>query len=553
MGTLQRLLSFAGVVILTASLGSAVAATTPAPRPSVSAKHPMIVATSRALAKAPVIGSEYECSVIGGTPNVKLDCDDPSPNNEPNIAVNAGDPRNVIASSNDYGSCCDQYYSSLDHGVTWQTGNMSKESDEVTGSDPVTAFDVKHGTAIHASLNYTFNDNGEACNGDVVASISRDGGLGWERPVVVYAGVGCDLSPFQAFNDKEWLVTDNDPASRFYGRSYMTWTRFDAKDGSYQRSAIFEAHSSDGGFTWSAAQEISGASSALCTVQISGPRGQCDEDQFSVPTVGPDGTVYVAFQNSQNGSLSTAGDVGQNQYLLVKSTDGGSSWSRPSFVVGLVDGSADYPLNVNGRQTLSGYQIRVNSAGNIVAHPSTGQLFLVFSDNRDGVHNSAHPVTNAHVFLMRSFDQGRTWTGPTRVDATSSDQWFPWVAVDPKNSKIGILYNVRRTSDRALHDVALAEAVVDDGNQSGAAQGNSDITFAKKTLNVKPSNLVDSRFFQAHVAGCEKCATFHGDYIGLSYGSDGASHAVWTDQSEYVAGPTPAKSGYAQFIFYARK
>jgi hypothetical protein len=553
MRTLKGLLSLAGVVILTMSLGSAVGAT-PTTRPGVSAKHPMIVAASlRALATTQVIGSEYECSVTGGTPNVKLDCDDPFPNNEPQVAVNAGDPRNVIASSNDYGSCCDQYYTSLDRGGTWQTGNMSKESDAVTGSDPVTTFDVKHGTAIHTSLNYTFNDNGEACNGDLVASISRDGGLGWAQPVVVYAGVGCDLSPYQIFNDKEWVVTDNNPSSRFYGRSYATWSRFEFRDGSYQRSAIFEAHSSDGGFTWSTAQEISGANNALCTFQVAGPNGQCDEDQFSVPTVGPDGTVFVAFQNSQNAALWEAGDFGESQYLLVKSTDGGGSWSRPSFVVGLEDGSSDYPLNVNGRQTLTGYQIRVNSAGNIVAHPRTGQLFLVFSDNRDGVHDTAHPVTNAHVFLMRSFDQGKTWTGPTRVDPMSSDQWFPWVAVDPKDSKIGILYNVRRTSDRALHDVALSEAVVDDGDQSGAQQGNSDISFAKQTVNLKPSNLVDSRFFRAGVAGCERCTRFHGDYIGLSYGTDGAAHAVWTDQSEYVAGPTPASSGHVQFIYYSRK
>ena len=510
----------------------------------------MIVATSRALATAKAPGSEFECAVTGGTPNVKLDCDDPFPNNEPHVAVNAGDPGNVIASSNDYGSCCDQYYTSLDRGGTWQTGNMSKQSDAVTGSDPVTAFDVKHGTAIHTSLNYVVTDAGEACDGNVVASISLDGGLGWLQPVVVYPGSGCDSSPSQVFNDKEWVVTDNDPSSRFYGRTYVTWSRFVMKDQAYQSSAIFESHSNDGGFTWSKAHDISGANASICTFQTSGPSGQCDEDQFSVPTVGPGGTVYVAFENNQNSSLSETGEVGESQYLLVKSTDGGTSWSRPSFVVGLEDGSRDYPLNRDGRQTLSGYQIRVHSAGNIVAHPRTGQLFLVFSDNRQGVHDSAHPVTNAQVFLMRSFDQGKSWTSPMRVDPSSSDQWFPWVAVDPKNSKVGILYNDRRTTDPALHDVALVEAVVDDGNQSGDQRGNSDISFTKQIVNVKPSNLVNSRFFRAGVAGCERCARFHGDYIGLSYGTDGTAHMVWTDQSELAANPA---SGYAQFIFYARK
>jgi hypothetical protein len=542
--------ALAALILSSVMSANAVGPTTTTTRPYVSAKHPMIVATSRALATAKAPGSEFECAVTGGTPNVKLDCDDPFPNNEPHVAVNAGDPGNVIASSNDYGSCCDQYYTSLDRGGTWQTGNMSKESDDSIGSDPVTAFDLKHKTAIHSSLNFTFSDLG-ACNGDVVVSISRDGGLGWEQPVVVDAGIGCDASPFQLFNDKEWITTDNNPASRFYGRTYVTWTKFAFKDQAYLSSAIFESHSNDGGFTWSKAREISGANASLCTVQSAGPSGQCDEDQFSVPTIGPDGVIYVAFQNNQNSSLWEAGEVGESQYLLVKSTDGGSSWSRPSFVVGLEDGSRDYPFNVDGRQTLSGYQIRVHSAGNIVAHPRTGQLFLVFADNRNGVHDSAHPVTKAQVFLMRSFDQGKSWTSPTRVDPSSSDQWFPWVAVDPKNSKVGILYNDRRASDPALHDVALAEAVVDDGNQSGGQDGNSDISFTKQTVNVKPSNLVNSRWFRAGVAGCERCARFHGDYIGLSYGTDGTAHMVWTDQSELAA--SPKDSGYAQFIFYARK
>ncbi len=67
-----------------------------------------------------------------------------------------------------------------------------------------------------------------------------------------------------------------------------------------------------------------------------------------------------------------AGEEFDNQYLVVKSTNGGTTWSSPSFAVGLEDGSRDYPLNVDGRQTLTNYQVRVNSAGNIVASPVDG-------------------------------------------------------------------------------------------------------------------------------------------------------------------------------------
>jgi hypothetical protein len=52
----------------------------------------------------------FECTAPSGGINTLLDCDDPFPNNEPNIVVDPADPQHQIASSNDYGSCCDEYY-----------------------------------------------------------------------------------------------------------------------------------------------------------------------------------------------------------------------------------------------------------------------------------------------------------------------------------------------------------------------------------------------------------------------------------------------------------
>ena len=94
-----------------------------------------------------------------GAGNVQLDCDDPFPNNEPHIAVDPANPLHMIASSNDYGSCCDEWYTTFDGGATWATGNMSTGAGRPTGSDPVTSFDTKHHVALHASLNYFFNDD----------------------------------------------------------------------------------------------------------------------------------------------------------------------------------------------------------------------------------------------------------------------------------------------------------------------------------------------------------------------------------------------------------
>jgi hypothetical protein len=477
-----------------------------------------------------------ECTATSGGSNTKLDCDDPFPNNEPNIVVDASNPLHLIASSNDYGSCCDQYYTSFDGGATWSTGNMSTEDPQRTGSDPVTAIDVKHHVALHASLNYRFRPDGEACDGDVVVSPSYDGGLTWAKPAKVGFGNGCDLDKTQVFNDKEWIATDNNRRSPYYGRTYVTWTAFLSHNGAVAASPIMESYSDDGGNTWSAPQEISGTS-PLCSYQTDGPAGVCDEDQASVPTIGPDGTVYVAFMNGQNSSTWEPGELFENEYMVVRSTDGGVTWSHPSFVAALEDGTRDYPINVDGRQTLTGYQVRVWGAGNVVADPTrAGRLYLVFSDNRNGTHDVANPVTNSDVFVTSSTDYGRHWTAATRVDTGNGDQWFPWADVNPLTGKLGVLYHDRGNANGPLYTTALAEGLPG--------------SFVKTTVSTAPSNPTLSEFFQAGVPGCELCAVFHGDYIGLAYGTDGRANATWTDMRD----PSPFTAGlFSQFVYYARK
>ena len=57
------------------------------------------------------------------------------------------------------------------------------------------------------------------------------------------------------------------------------------------------------------------------------PSGQCNENQFSDPFVGPDGSLYVAWDNFNN--QPTSGTDNHYQVLLAKSTDGGQTFSAP--------------------------------------------------------------------------------------------------------------------------------------------------------------------------------------------------------------------------------
>src|SRR5206468_2484781 len=77
----------------------------------------------------------------------------------------------------------------------------------------------------------------------------------------------------------------------------------------------------------------------------------------------------------------------------------------------------------------------------------SGRLYLTFSDNRNGLHDSDHPVTNSDVFVVQSDNGGTDWTSPTLVDAGAGDQWFPWADVNPATGQLGILYHDRGASN----------------------------------------------------------------------------------------------------------
>jgi hypothetical protein len=146
-------------------------------------------------------------------------------------------------------------------------------------------------------------------------------------------------------------------------------------------------------------------------------------------------------------------------------------------------------------------------------------------------------VTDTNVFLMWSRD-GVRWHGPRPVSSAEGDQWFPWADVNPKTGKVGVVYNTRGHRNGDLFNVALAEG------GPGA--------WTRTRISTRPSNPVNSLFFQAQVRRCFKCATFHGDYINLDYGSDGAANAVWTDHRRFID-LGPDGNGFTENSFYARR
>ena len=164
------------------------------------------------------------------------------------------------------------------------------------------------------------------------------------------------------------------------------------------------------------------------------------------------GHLYVAFENFNTQD--------ENQWLVVRSTDGGATFAGPFFVTPAFDvnsraSAAD--CTARGAQSRSPDEQLLphsDARGAIVADKRGGafadDLYLVMSDNRNGTRDS----TNSDVFLFKSLDGGSNWIGPTRVNDdpstapanrdcgragqpacpagvhTGNDQFWPWVDIN---------------------------------------------------------------------------------------------------------------------------
>ena len=223
--------------------------------------------------------TRYRCA-SSGDPSISVDmsCNDHrpygqdwNPDNEIPIAVDPQDPDHLLSGSNDYYYRFNNstgtrhvivptgFFTSFDGGATWIDGQIPFSSGNGAG-DPAPGFvadprspAVTRPFALMAQLeNVGPNTGCCVAQGNVTVSRSADGGRHWQRPVRVLHGHGAGIGPSNkaVFYDKEWLTVDNEPSSPYYGRIYVTSSKFvNGPHGAYFRSPIVISHSDDGGVT----------------------------------------------------------------------------------------------------------------------------------------------------------------------------------------------------------------------------------------------------------------------------------------------------------------
>jgi hypothetical protein len=521
-----------------------------------------------------------------------------APDNELTIAVNPENPNHLVAGSNDYFYRFNNstgarqalvptgFFTSFDGGRTWIDGQIPLRSGNGAG-DPAPAFDARHDVVMMAQLENTGGQGAaNLVQGDISVSRSTDGGVTWSEPITVMKGGGnANQANRATFYDKEWLTVDNNPGSAFYGRAYLTATVFqNGPHASYAGSPIALSYSDDGGLTWSQPKIISG-SHPSCTYQETGGGTDCDEDQFSIPEVAPDGTLHVSFLNGQNEAAWEVPFDFDSQILVVTSTNGGQTFSGPVQVAQLEDGLSDMPFSVINRQTVWGHQIRWTSAGNITVNPANpAEITVVWSDRDTANPNAtegcfynlpgdppnydpcnAGPGSDLDIYYARSNDGGATWSARAPVEDDPGAAWFPWADYlsdgtlvvawdqDTQPSPADAFVHVLKIGGAASEPLTSFVEQVDVSVTHWTGQY---VGMAGWPRICGPAGYSDPPVVDATGKDCN---VFHGDYTGLAVGPDDSINVVWTGLNVWTTSPQldfytgAPHDGFRQDAMFARR
>jgi hypothetical protein len=383
---------------------------------------------------------------------------------EPSIAINPKNPDNIIGVSFQYGKpgqarVSNVRYVTHDGGKTWTTTPASNERNLPQGDDSI-AFSSE-GVAYHCYMSFDgirVKRPPRAFSG-IWVSASRDGGNGWTAPVPVIDHVN-SVTPFE---DKPYIVTDNVFGSPYKNNVYLAWTRFDvygSKD-PLHRSHIFFSSSSDGGKSFAA------------PIEVSDTTGDCEDGdntmEGAIAAAGVKGEVYLVW-------------AGPKGLYFDKSVDGGATFGKDKTLVEMPGG---WDIDIPGIQRANGMPVTKVDTSN---SPHRGTIYVNWVDARNGDHD---------VFLMASRDGGNTWSEPLRINddklKNGKEQFFTWMAIDPVDGSVNIVFYDRRDLDGTKTGVTLARSI--DGGK----------TFVNHKLEVEPFE-------------CNK-GIFFGDYSGIdAYG-----------------------------------
>ncbi len=352
-------------------------------------------------------------------PNVRVSSPTASTPEEVTIAINPANPLQLAAGAN-----INYAYRSSDGGNTWIESRLTSSAYGVWG-DPCVVFDAT------GNLYFGHLSNPPSPGywiDRIVVQKSTNAGANWN------VGVGVGFNPPTKNQDKEWLAVDltNSP---YRNNIYMSWTEFDdyGSSSTQDSTRILFSRSTDAGTTWGT------------PVRLSDKGGNCiDSDntvEGAVPAVGPNGEVYVSWSGPLGITFdkSTDGGVSFGQDKFVASQPGGWDLDVPGIqrcngmpITGCDVSTSSHRGNIyinwsdqrNGLDNTDIFLIKSTDGGTswsnvkkvnddlttthqfftwMTIDQVTGYIYIIFYDRRN------HTAVATDVYVARSMDGGETF------------------------------------------------------------------------------------------------------------------------------------------------
>ena len=270
-------------------------------------------------------------------------------------------------------------------------------------------------------------------NPQVAAQGDVAGKAAWMQPVRV------SKQSSATFADKEQIWADNAASSSFFGNVYVCWANFTGSGA----APLVVATSRDGGGTW-AQQHVTPAHNVS-------PK-QWGQSGCTIRTDSR-GVVYVfyeEFQNPQKVGLPPTGT-----HFLVKSFDGGATWTKPMALYTVVDPC--FALSFDGAGLRCVEDGLAGARNDLAASPSvsiangaptgagaTNEIVNAWADGRDGLDNE-------HVLFSYSNAGGvpGSWSAPTAIETSATDRgYYAAPAISPTGGDVWVVYNAFTTPFR---------------------------------------------------------------------------------------------------------
>jgi hypothetical protein len=392
-----------------------------------------------------------------------------SPRSESDIRINFWNTGQIVSASNDIeglGSLA--IYYSGDGGGSWHQTSLPKQASSSFHSDPTVEW-TSDGSAWATTL--SIDSSTRTLVGHSYRS--ANGGATWS-----FAG---SFSGDQTSVDKQMTWVDHSDASPFKDNLYIIY---------HNENEVFMNRRNGPDGEWGEPLQVSGNET----------RGTGIGSDVKTNSIG---TVFGFWP-----------DTGTRKIFVVRSTNGGQSFSKP-LSIGQTSASFDVAIPAMNRRRFLVYA----TGGAFYRTAKKNMVYAAWADLAGGrgcsspddePGNSRTAACTARIWLTRSSNGGNTWSRPAMIynQRDLNDQFNPWLAVDEATGNLAIMYYDTTGETRNVTNV-WAQASLDDGaTWSAPYKVTSQPT--DESIGLANSNQ-------------------YGDYNGMS-GYAGTFFPSWTDR-----------------------